>query len=137
MTELHRRIHSVSHFQVVLAAAAVEGALRDNVAGAAAATFTRHAASVTTAWDDNGQCEPHVEIAVRLEAVMPTETPGYHPVAQAEIEIGPDGIDVGNVISGDLARVDVPAGRYDLLVGVDARELFTARKVLFVLTSVA
>jgi hypothetical protein len=128
--ELHRRICSVSHFQLDLIE---KGApLLEHDAGDALVNFLGAHVNVSTAWDDNGAVPPHVEVIVTGFDAPPLD--GFPPLkalATAAFDASGSGLEIGNYISNDIASVPLPAGRYWLLVSADTREPFTARVVHF------
>ncbi len=128
---LHQRIHSVSHFQVFLMDRDVSDGHPDYGHGSSLATFSPHAVAVSTAWDDNGTVEPHVEIIVTGFGAPAEPADGLKPVADGQIGVARGGIQVGNAIANDLHAIPVPEGRYVVTVYTDTLAPFTARRVRF------
>lgn len=131
-SELHRRVHTVSHFQVSLLDADAKTAYPDITPGGQFAAFGRRGVVVATAWNDNGNSEPLVEIAVAGFDAPVAGATTLIPIASGEIEIGAAGVLVGNVITSDMKLIrDVAPGRYAVLVSADALVPMTARRVHF------
>ncbi len=131
MTLEHRRICSVSHFQISMIDAASPNAYPEIFPGEQLVVFGRNGIVVATAWDDNGQSEPLVEIIVTGFGMPESTFEGLIPIASGEIEIGDKGVEVGNVIACDLQTIMVPAGRWRVLVLADTLKAFHARTVRF------
>ncbi len=127
---LHRRVHSVSHYQIDLLVKGAEMSGPD--AGGTLVAFAPGHINVATAWDENGTVPPHVEISVSgYERLPAAGIAGLLPLAAGYIEVGAEGLEVGNYISGDVAHVAVPNGTYAVTVFADKLEAPTARKVQF------
>jgi hypothetical protein len=126
--ELHRRIHNVSHFQIdVLSVGAV---LPEPLFGGALVTFHGRSINVATAWDDNAQVPPHVEIVVTgYDEPTLSGFSGLHSIAAGPLDVGHQGLVVGNFITDDTSAVAVAKGRYSVLVLLDKLEPMTARQV--------
>jgi HEAT repeats len=131
MTLEHRRMCSVSHFQIALLDAASPNAYPEIFPGGELVIFGRNGIVVSTAWDDNGQSEPLAEVIVTGLGRPELEFEDLIPIATGEIEIGDKGIEVGNLISCDLQTIMVPAGRWRVLVLTDTLQVFHARTVRF------
>jgi hypothetical protein len=128
--DLHRKVHNVSHFQISLVRSG--SPLQDFAVGGVLVNVTATEINVATAWDDNGRVAPEVEIAVTGFAVPVVDAfPPLTPVTSAIFEVADDGVEVGNWISDDVAKIDVPPGRYHVLVSMDSLEPMTARRVHF------
>ena len=130
MIDLHRKTHSVSHFQVSLIRAGAN--LSEFAVGGTLVNFSENEINVATAWDDNGSVSPEVEIVVTGMNVPPGD--GFPPlsaVASGPFNVGRGGIEAGNWISGDVATVAIAEGRYWVLVLLDTLEPMTARRVQF------
>jgi hypothetical protein len=130
MAEFYRRTHSVSHFQIDLLA---KGALMSefDVGGTLVRYFPGHV-NVATAWDDNGNVPPLVEISMSgFEPLPSAGIEGLIPIASGPFEAGADGAEVGNYIMSDVSAVALAKGRYTVTVFVDKVEPMTARKVHF------
>jgi hypothetical protein len=127
---LHKRLHHVSHFQISLINAGAN--LTEFDVGCTLVNFASQEINVTTAWDENGTVPPEVEIEVSGFDMPPLE--GFaplFPVATSTFEVGNSGIEVGNWISNDVAKVAVPKGLYKVLVSLDVLEPAKARRVHF------
>ena len=107
-TELYRRVHNVSHFQIDLR---VKGSqLVEHDAGGTLVSFAPGHINVATAWDENGSVPPHVEIIISgYEMLSAAGLEGVIPVAAGILDVGKDGVEVGNYISNDLASVAIQA----------------------------
>ena len=128
--DLHRKVHNVSHFQISLVRSG--SPLHDFAVGGVLVNVTATEINVATAWDDNGRVAPEVEIAVTGYNVPTVDAfPPLIPVASAIFEVADSGVEVGNWISGDVAKVDVAAGRYCVLISTDNLDPMTARRVHF------
>ena len=129
-TELYRRVHNVSHFQIDLR---VKGSqLVEHDAGGTLVSFAPGHINVATAWDENGSVPPHVEIIISgYEMLSAAGLEGVIPVAAGILDVGKDGVEVGNYISNDLASVAIPEGQYMVTVFIDKLEPMTARLVHF------
>ena len=130
-TVLHQRIHAVSHFQVFLMDREASDNYPDYGHGSSLATFSPHAVAVSTAWDDNGTTEPHVEVIVTGFDAPSEQSEDLKPVADGQISVARGGIQVGNVIANDVDAVSIPEGRYVVTVFTDTLAPFTARRVRF------
>ena len=127
---LHKRIHDVSHFQISLINSGAN--LSEFDVGCTLVNFASQEINVTTAWDENGTLAPDVEIEITGFDMPPLD--GFSPlfpVAASTFEVGGNGIEVGNWISSDIAKVAVPKGSYKVLVSLDALEPTKARRVHF------
>jgi hypothetical protein len=131
MTLEHRRTCSVSHFQIAMLDVDNPNAYPEIFPGEQLVVFGRNGIVVTTAWDDNGQSDPLVEVIVTGIGMPEAQFEGLIPIATGEIEIGDQGAEVGNVISCDLETIMVPAGRWRVLVLADTLKAFHARIVRF------
>ena len=128
--DLHRKVHNVSHFQVSLVRSG--SPLHDFAVGGVLVNVTATEINVATAWDDNGRVAPEVEISVTgFEVPAVDAFPPLIPITSAIFEVTDGGVEVGNWISGDVAKVAVPPGRYHVLVSMDSLEPMTARRVHF------
>lgn len=129
-TEIYRRVHSVSHFQIDLL---VKGAgLVEHDTGETLVVFAPGHINVCTAWDENGAVPPHVEIIISGYEMLPAAgIGGIRPLAAGYLEIGTNGIEVGNYITGDISPVAIAEGRYAVTVFADKLEPMTARRVQF------
>ena len=130
-TELHRRKHYVSHFQVVLLDCARLGEYPESTNGEAFVTFGAAGVAVSTAWDDNCTVQPLVEIAVSGFGPRAATPDGMHVIAEAPFFVGEKGIAVGNWVADDVEKIAVAPGRYTLIVLADTWEPFKARCVAF------
>ena len=130
LAEIYRRVHDVSHFQIDLL---VKGAqLSEHDAGGTLVAFAPGHINVATAWDENGAVPPHVEIIVSgYEALPAAGIDGVIALAAGFLDVGADGVEVGNYISGDIAGVAIPKGHYAVTVFADKLEPMTARRVQF------
>jgi hypothetical protein len=127
---LHRRVHHASHFQVcVLDGAGVVEPILDHLNGGVLASFGNRGIVVSTAWDENGAVPPHVEIVITAGGHSGAAFDDLKPIAEGEFHVGDQGVDVGNVIAADLARVPVAPGRYLATVFADVVAPFVARRV--------
>jgi hypothetical protein len=131
MTLEHRRMCSVSHFQIAMLDAANPNAYPEIFPGGELVIFGRNGIVVSTVWDDNGQSEPLVEVIVTGLSRPEMQFEDLIPIATGEIEIGDKGVEVGNVISCDLQTIMVPAGRWRVLVLADTLKAFHTRIVRF------
>ncbi len=131
MTLEHHRICSVSHFQISMTDVASPNAYPEIFPGEQLVVFGRNGIVVATAWDDNGQSEPLVEIMVTGLGPPELQFEELIPIATGEIEIGDQGVEVGNVIACDLQTIMVPAGRWRVLILADTLKAFHARIVRF------
>jgi hypothetical protein len=130
MPDLHRRIHNASHFQIDLIDVGAE--LMEHAVSGALVSCQGRNIKVSTAWDENGRVPPHVEIAVSaLEVPGLDGFPPLVPIVTLPFETSGGGIEVGNWISNDFVRVELPKGRYHVLVSLDVAEPFKARRVHF------
>lgn len=129
LKELHRRAHAVSHSQIDML---VCGAgLAELEAGGTLVSIAPGHIKVATAWDSDG-LEPFVEIVVTgYGALSAVGIDGVIPLASCHLDIGSDGVEFGNYITGDLSMVAIPAGRYAVTVFADKLEPMTARRVHF------
>jgi hypothetical protein len=126
---LHRRVHQVSHSQVcVLDAAGVEP-IMELINGSTLASFGNHGIVISTAWDGDGTVAPEVEIAVSVNGYSGAAFDDLLAVAEGELHVGNKGIEVGNLITGDLATIPVAPGRYLATVFADVVAPFIARRV--------
>ena len=127
--ELYRRVHVVSHSQIDLL---VRGAdMAEMEAGGTLVSIAPGHIKVATAWDNDGE-EPHVEIVITgYGQLSAAGIDAAIPVASSPLDVGADGIEVGNFIVADVATVAIPAGRYGVTVLVDKLEPMTARRVYF------
>lgn len=128
---LHRRVHSISHFQVFLMDREVADGYPDYGHGGSLATFAPRAVAVSTAWDENGTVEPNVEITVTGFGEPNESFDQLRPVADGRLAVGKNGVLAGNAVSADVAMIEVPAGDYVVTVFTDALAPFTARRVRF------
>jgi hypothetical protein len=127
---LHRRIHHVSHYQISLINAGAN--LSEFDVGGTLVNFASQEINVTTAWDGNGTVPPEVEIEVSGFDVPPLA--GFEPlfpVASTTFEVSDGGMEVGNWITGDVAKVAVPKGTYRVIVSLDVLQPAQARRVHF------
>lgn len=132
--QVYRRVHYVSHFQIDLL---VHGAdMAEMEAGGTLVSVAPGHIKVATAWDSDGQ-EPLVEIVITGYCQLSAAgIEGVIPIASCPLDVGPDGIEVGNFITADVVTVAIPAGRYGVTVFVDKLEPITARRVHFHFRSV-
>ena len=94
--------------------------------------FADREINVTTAWDDNGTVPPDVTIEITgCTAPGLAGFPPLLPAASAAFDVSSGGIEVGNWISGDIAKVAIPPGRYWVLVSLDTLEPYKARRLHF------
>lgn len=129
-TELYRRVHDVSHFQIDLRVNGAE--LAEHDVGGTLVSFAPGHINVATAWDDNSSGPPQVEIIISgYEMLSAAGLDGVFPVASGYVAVGREGIEVGNYITNDIAGVTIPEGRYCVTVFVDKLEPMTARLVHF------
>jgi hypothetical protein len=129
-TSLHRRVHNTSHFQISLINAGAN--LSEFDVGCTLVNFASQEINVTTAWDENGTVPPEVEIEITGFDLPPLE--GFaplFPIATSSFEVSEGGIEVGNWISGDVAKVALPKGAYRVLVSLDVLEPAKARRAHF------
>lgn len=125
---LHRRVHTVSHFHAMVASKGQP--FPDDLFGGTLVTFHDCGLIAATAWDDNATSDPHVEIIVSgFEPPLPGLFPGLLPAAAGNLTVGPEGLEAGNVITGDIALIGVPLGRYRVLVLLDTLTPMTARRL--------
>jgi hypothetical protein len=130
MLELrHRQIHQVSHSQVHLMDAAGVEPILDHINGSALASFGPHGIVVSTAWDENATVPPEVEIAITVGGHSSAAFDDLRAIAEGVLQVGEQGIEVGNLITGDLARLPVASGRYLATVFGDVVAPFVARRV--------
>lgn len=130
MAELYRRTHNVSHFQIDLVS---KGALlTEHDVGGTLVSFAPGHINVATAWDENGTVPPHVDIGISgYEPLPAVGLAGLIPVAAGFLDVGPDGVEVGNVITSDVSVVVLPKGRYAITVFLNTLEPMAARRVHF------
>ncbi len=133
--ELYRRVHNVSHSQIDLLVRDADTAEME-VGGTLVSIGPGHI-KVATAWDNDGK-EPQVEIVITGFDQLPAAgIEGLIPIASCPLDVGADGLEVGNYITGDVSLVAIPAGRYGVTVFVDKLEPMTARKVHFHIRTVS
>lgn len=134
-TRLHKRVHKVSHFQLALLDGSSDTTYPDDPYGAALAAFAPTGVVVSCAWDDNAKLAPDVDVEVRYTTEMPTPASAgtLIPVTVGQIAIGTRGVEVGNWITGDIARIAVAPGRHGVGILMDTVEPYKARTIQFVL----
>ena len=129
MREIHRRTHSVSHFQVDLVAKG--SPFSEPCMPATPVLFAPGHIKVATAWDDNGRSMPFVEIAITLDDGAAPDFTGLVALAEGPFEAADAGLETGNFITGDTAALSLPRGLYRAVVLVDTLEAMSARRVHF------
>jgi hypothetical protein len=130
MAELYRRTHNVSHFQIDLVSKG--SPLSEHDVGGTLAAFAPGHINVATAWDENGTVPPHVDISISgYEPLPAVGIAELIPVAAGFLDVGPDGVEVGNFITSDVSAVALPKGRYAVTVFLETLEPMAARRVHF------
>lgn len=127
MQEIYRGQHSVQYSQIALFDAEDAESYPQFETGEESAVLGEKGVVITTANDTD------VEVVVCQEKA--DSTPDKFHILSGEIQIGSQGLIVGNETTADTAQVSYPAGKVSVSVYVNAQNSTEVTSVLFVLNS--
>jgi hypothetical protein len=127
MEELYKGKHSVQYSQVALFDAEDTNSYPQFETGEEAVIFGSKGVAVATANDTD------VEIAVLKGEAHESDIVGFFLLLSGEMQIGNQGLIVGNEITADTAEVAYPAGKASVSVYANAEASTEITGVLFIL----
>ena len=128
MSELHRKMHLVHYWQVALWDVANRSSYPQGETGDESVVGGPGGVVVTTATDLD------VEIVVIDSDTKPPED--FYNLACIEIEVGGQGLEVGNVTTADTSRVRCPEGRVRIGIFTNNADKRAVTSVVFRLVDV-